>query len=102
MGRKVGGGFKREGTYGMPFSLYIYIYTYVGFQGSASSKELACQCRRCKRQGFNTWIKKIPRRRAWQPTPVFLPTESHGWRSLADYIYRIDIPIYPHVPMADS
>ena len=51
MGRKVGAGFRREGTYGMPFSLsiYIYIHTYVGFPDSASSKEPACQCR-CKRQ----------------------------------------------------
>jgi len=29
------------------------------------------------------WIRKIPWRRAWQPTPVFLPGESHGQRSLA-------------------
>ena len=28
---------------------------------------------------------KIPWRRAWQPTPVFLPGESHGQRSLAGY-----------------
>ena len=28
---------------------------------------------------------KIPWRRAWQPTPVFLPGESHGERSLAGY-----------------
>ena len=28
-------------------------------------------------------IRKIPWRRAWQPTPVFLPGESHGQRSLA-------------------
>ena len=31
------------------------------------------------------WVGKIPWRRAWQPTPVFLPGESHGERSLADY-----------------
>ena len=49
-----------------------------------SGKESACQCRRCKRQGFNPWVGKIPQRRAWQPTPVFLPEESHGQRSLAD------------------
>ena len=35
-----------------------------------------------KRCGFNPWVRKIPWRRAWQPTPVFLPTESHGQRSL--------------------
>ena len=30
-------------------------------------------------------VRKIPWRRAWQPTPVFLPGESHGQRSLAGY-----------------
>ena len=31
------------------------------------------------------WIRKIPWRRKWQPTPVFLPGESHGWRSVVGY-----------------
>ena len=35
--------------------------------------------------GFNPWVGKIPWRRKWQPTPVFLPGKSHGWRSLAGY-----------------
>ena len=30
---------------------------------------------------FNPWVRKIPWRRAWQPTPVFLPGESHGQRA---------------------
>ena len=34
---------------------------------------------------FNPWVRKIPWREAWQPTPVFLPGESHGQRSLAGY-----------------
>ena len=55
------------------------------FPGSTSGKEPTCQCRRHKRCGFNPWLGKIPRRRAWQPTPVFLPGESHGWRSLVGY-----------------
>ena len=37
---------------------------------------------RCKRQKFNSWVGKIPWRRAWQPILVFLPGESHGQRSL--------------------
>ena len=37
---------------------------------------------RCR---FDPWVRKIPWRRAWQPTPVFLPGESHGQRSLAGY-----------------
>ena len=41
-----------------------------------SGKEPACRCRRRKTQGFDPWVGKIPRRRAWQPTPVFLPGES--------------------------
>ena len=51
--------------------------------GGDSGKEPACQCRRCKRLRFNPWVLKIPWRRAWQSTPVFLPEESHGQRSLA-------------------
>ena len=53
-----------------------------GFPGGASGKEPTCQCRRCKRLGFSPWVGKIPWRRKWHPTPIFLPGESHGWRSL--------------------
>ena len=38
-----------------------------------------------KRFGFDRWIGKIPWRSALQPTPVFLPGEFHGQRSLAGY-----------------
>ena len=37
------------------------------------------------RPGFDPWVRKIPWRRKWKPTPVFLPGESHGWRSLVGY-----------------
>ena len=40
---------------------------------------------RCKRHGFDSWVGKIPWRRAQQPTPVFLPGESHEQRSLMGY-----------------
>ena len=36
-------------------------------------------------QSFDLWIRKIPWRRKWQPTPVFLPEKFHGQRSLAGY-----------------
>ena len=39
----------------------------------------------CGTPGFDPWVGKIPYRRAWQPTPEFLPGESHGQRSLAGY-----------------
>ena len=38
-----------------------------------------------RRHGFNPWVRKIPWRRKWQPTPVFLPGKSHRQRSLEGY-----------------
>ena len=54
----------------------------LGFPDGASGKEHTCQCRRHKRSGFDPSVGKIPWRRAWLPTPVFLPGKSHGQRSL--------------------
>ena len=48
----------------------------------AQCKESTCQCRRCR---FNPQVRKIPLSRKWQPTPVFLPGESHGQRRLVGY-----------------
>ena len=50
-----------------------------------SGKESTCQCRRCKRHGFDPWVGKTPLRRKWQPTPVFLPGKFPGQKSLAGY-----------------
>ena len=55
--------------------LFRFVY---GFPGGASGQELACQCRRPTRQRFSPWVGNIPWRKAWQPTLVFLPGESHG------------------------
>ena len=52
------------------------------FPRSSISKRVCLQCRR---PGFDSWVRKMPWRRKWQPTPVFLPGESHGQRSLAGY-----------------
>ena len=54
----------------------------LGLPRCLSGKECACQCRRCS---FNPWFGKMPWRRKWQPTLVFLPEKSHGQRSLVDY-----------------
>ena len=45
--------------------------------------ESTCQSRRHKRCRFDHWVRKIPWRRAWQPTLAFLPGKSHGRRSLS-------------------
>ena len=52
--------------------------TSTGFPGGASVDESAY-----KRHRFDPWVRKVPWRRTWQPTPVFLPGEVHGQRSLA-------------------
>ena len=57
----------------------------IGLPRWLSDKESACQCRRHQRCGFNPWVRKIPWRRKWQSTPVFLPGESCGQRSLMGY-----------------
>ena len=63
----------------------IYLCVWGCFPGGASGKKPTCQCRRCKRRGFDPWVGKIPWRRAWQSTPVFLHGESQGQRSLVGY-----------------
>ena len=55
------------------------------FPGGTRGREPSCQCRRHKRHGFDPWVKKIHWRRKWQPTPVFLPGEFPGQRSLVGY-----------------
>ena len=56
-----------------------------------SGKESICQCRRCK---FDPWVRKIPWRRKWQPTPVFLSgkwiEESGGLQSMGSQRVRHD------------
>ena len=53
--------------------------------GSTSSKEPACQQRKCKRRRVDPWVAKISWRRKWQPTPVFLSGKSPEQRSLVGY-----------------
>ena len=42
-----------------------------------------------KEKGFDPWVGKIPWRRAWQPTPVFLPGKCHGQSSLAGQVHGV-------------
>ena len=57
-----------------------------GLPRCLSAKASACQCKRSRRHRFDPWVRKVPWRSKWQPTPVFLPgQESHGQRSLVGY-----------------
>ena len=59
--------------------LIPYMISEVDFPGGSDGKV-------SRRPRFDPWVRKIPWRRKWQPTPVFLPGKSHGWRSLVGYI----------------
>ena len=62
------------------------------FPGGASGKEPACQWRRHKKCGFDPWIGKIPWRRAWQLTPVFLleiPMDRGAWGATVHGVAKI-------------
>jgi len=63
----------------------LRINLFGGFPGGTSGKEPTSQCSRHERCRFDPWVGKIPWGRAWQPTLVFLPGESHGQRSLVGY-----------------
>ena len=66
-------------------SMHVHVkhsYTTFELPWWLSGKEFVCQCRRCR---VDPWVRKIPCRRKWQPTPVFLPGQSHGQRSLEAY-----------------
>ena len=52
------------------------------FPSGASGKDATCHFRRL---GFNPWVGKIPWRKEWQTSPVFLPGQFHGQRSLVGY-----------------
>ena len=53
-----------------------------GFLGGSKVKSI---CLECGRPGFDPWVGKIPWKRKWHPTPVLLPGEFHGGRSLVGY-----------------
>ena len=62
-------------TWSCLFYCFLFDFLSNGFPGGASGR-------------LSSLNQKIPQRRKWQPTPVFLPGESHGQRSLAATIHR--------------
>ena len=62
------------------------VCTREGFPGGSRWSRICLQCRRPR---FDLWVGKIPGRRAWQPTPVFLPAGFHEQRSLAGLQSRV-------------
>ena len=59
------------------FILLVETYPQLGLSRWLSGKE--------RRWGFDPWVRKTPWRKKWQLSPIFLPGESHGQRSLVGY-----------------
>ena len=62
-------------------SAWLWSPAYSPFDGQADFPS----CKLCRRPKLNPWVRAIPWRRGWLPTPVFLPGEFHGRRSLMGY-----------------
>ena len=61
---------------------FAWISRVLDFLGGSNGKSI---CLQRGRPRFDPWVGKIPWRRKWQPTPIFLPGKSHGRRSLVGY-----------------
>ena len=73
----------------------------LGLPRWCSVEESACQCRR---RGFDPWVRKIPWRRKWQPTPVFVPKnpmDRGAWQATVHGVAKsqtwLNTPS-PHIP----
>ena len=65
-------------------NLLFWIYL-IPFRVSLVAQMVKRICLQCRRPVFDPWVGKIPWRREWLPTPVFLPGESHRQKRLAGY-----------------
>ena len=65
--------------------LTLHVHGILVSIGRSNSKESAYQCGSLRRHGLDPWVRMVPWRRAWLSTPIFLPEESQGQRSLAGY-----------------
>ena len=61
--------------------MHTHVYVWIS-QVAQVVKNPSTNAGKLKRWGFNFWVRKIPWRRAGQPTPLFSPRESHGQRNL--------------------
>ena len=67
------------------FIRFLNYISNMGFPRWRSGKESTCQCRNCRRRGFDLWVGKILWNRKWQPTLVFLSEKFHGQKRLVGY-----------------
>ena len=63
----------------------IVFVTELMFQRASLVAQMVKNLTECRRSGFYPWVRKIPWRKAWLPTPVFFPIEFHVQRGLESY-----------------
>ena len=79
---------RRMGTKEWPswdIGMYMFSNTRQCQTGGFSRGSVLKNLLQCRSHGYDPWVRKIPWRMQWQPTPVNLPEKSHGQRSLAGY-----------------
>ena len=64
---------------------HTHTHTHTYFPGSSVVKNLPANAGDTRERGFDPRVGKVPWRRKWQPTPVFLPGKFHGQKSLVGY-----------------
>ena len=74
-----------------PHQTQLILRPLADFLNGIVGRESACQRRRLNRLGFDPWVKKICRRRNWQPIPVFLlenPMDRGAWQATVPRIAK--------------
>ena len=64
----------------------------IGAFPGVAKRTWGCQCRRCKRHGFDIWVRKIPWRRAWQVQYSCLenPVDRAAWWAIVTGLQRVE------------
>ena len=71
--------------YPIPLSNSLIPAVFPTVQLNLTLAQMVRSCLQCRRCGFDSWVGKIPWRREWQPSAIFLSGKFHGQRSLAGY-----------------
>ena len=71
------------------FKVEFPLDMWLGLLRWCRGEESACQRRRCQKHGFSPWVRKIPWRRRWQPSPVILPGKFYEQRGQRTTVYGV-------------
>ena len=95
------GGHRLQCWPAMAILIELFFSCRMGFPGRSVIKNFLVNARRHRRYGFDPWVKKIPWRRKWQPTPVFLlenPMDIGAWWATVHRVAKRWIRLSTHPP----